>query len=180
MCTRVCMHVRACGSESREAAPAPSGGLKMFIGKARGQYSSTSMSEANERRRSGGTVWYCSFPIDGTGDVQLHVGPGAGDARDSEGHAAAQDDPAPHHLPRGRGLAQLHGQRVRSPRVDRFPPVRPRACPATLPPLCHLTPHASSFSGFCQALASFFVLYCTRKYQKCLNLSDKMLRYNYY
>ena len=62
---------------------------------------------------------------DGQGDVLPH-GSRVGEYRDRPRHGAAQDDPPDDHLDGRAGLPQLHGQRVRAPRVDRLPARRQR------------------------------------------------------
>ena len=67
----------------------------------------------------------CSLAADGGGDVHGHVDAAAAVAHDRARHGLPQDDPRGHPRAGRRRLAQLHGQRVRAPRVDRLPQARP-------------------------------------------------------
>ena len=65
------------------------------------------------------------FQADGQGDVFPH-GPRVGKRRDRPRHGPAQDDPPDDPLDGRPGLPQLHGQRIRASRMDRFPARRQR------------------------------------------------------
>ncbi len=59
-----------------------------------------------------------SLPPDGPSDVRLD-GPHHAEHSHRPRNGTAQDDTSDDHLYRRRGIPQLHGQRVRPPRVDR-------------------------------------------------------------
>ena len=66
-------------------------------------------------------------------DMYWHMDQASQSARHRPRRRAAQADPPDHLQPRRRGLPQLHGQRVRPPRVDRLPARGQRLVDTTTP-----------------------------------------------